>query len=108
MEVRRVDNALRRMSIVQLEASAGNRLSKSRTKKVGSRSCPPEEEAPERRRKLFEFFRDHRELQLGLGKGLHDQAFGQFGGGVLGGSHSLTSKCQASIYDTRGIAILSE
>src|SRR5689334_601326 len=36
---------------------------------------------------LFELFGDYWELQLGLGEGLYDQAFGQFGGGVLGGSH---------------------
>ena len=38
-------------------------------------------------RQLLEFFRNYRELQLGLGQGLDDHPLGAFGGGVLGGSH---------------------
>src|SRR5690349_15871740 len=53
--------------------------------------CPPEKvikkSALIRRKYLLEFFRDHRELQFGLGEGLDNHPLGAFGGGVFGGSH---------------------
>src|SRR5262249_33896596 len=46
---------------------------------------------------LLKLLRHDGELQLGLGERLDHQAFGQFGGGVLGGSHFADEQVLGSL-----------
>jgi hypothetical protein len=55
---------------------------KAETKKRAALGCPPG-----RWQKLFEFFGEDGELQLGLGERLYDDGLGAFRGGIAGSGH---------------------
>jgi len=83
------DAGRRRLGQIQRKEKGGQLgVARRITSKLAEMGCrgPPEKAAPTRAR-LFEFFGHDGELELGLGKRLHDNGFGAFRGGVTGSGH---------------------